>query len=171
MKTSKRGNPHSLTEISYSGNRDHAETVVGIVVAKWNPLVTEKLFSGALKMLKSAGLKPKNIIRANVPGSFELPFGAQALMDKIFVNTENLPDAILCLGCVVQGETRHFDFISQAVADGIMKVGLDSGIPVIFGVLTPDSMQQAIDRAGGKYGNKGIEAAIAALELVDEFGG
>ena len=170
MMTSKRGSAHSLSEISYSGNRDHSETVVGIVVAKWNPGVTEKLFSGAQKTLKAAGLKAKNITRANVPGSFELPFGAQALMDKILVKTDNLPDAIICLGCVVQGETRHFDFISQAVADGIMKVGLDTGIPVIFGVLTPDTMQQAIDRAGGKHGNKGTEAAIAALELIDTFG-
>lgn len=170
MKTSKRGSAHSLSEISYSGKGDHSETVVGIVVAKWNPDITGNLFLGAQKALKSAGVKSKNITRADVPGSFELPFGAQALIDKIFVKNGEFPSAIICLGCVVQGETRHFDFISQAVADGVMKVGLESGIPVIFGVLTPDNMQQAIDRAGGKHGNKGTEAAIAALEMIDSFG-
>ena len=170
MKTSKQGSAHSLSEISYSGTKDHSQTVVGIVVAKWNAEVTEKLFLGAQKALRAAGLKPKNIFRANVPGAFELPFGAQAMMDKILVKKVEFPDAVICLGCVVQGETRHFDFISQSVADGIMQVGLESGIPVIFGVLTPDNMQQALDRAGGKHGNKGTEAAVAALDMIDAFG-
>ena len=115
-------------------------------------------------------MRPKHIVRADVPGSFELPYGAQALIDKIFVTHSTIPDAIICLGCVIQGETRHFEFISQAVANGIMNVGLESGIPVIFGVLTPDSQEQALARAGGKLGNKGAEAAVAALQMLDEFG-
>lgn len=170
MRTSERGKAHSLKSISYQGKGRHEDHVVGIVVSKWNSGITETLYKGAIKVLKAAGIKSKNIVRADVPGSFELPFGAQALMDKIIVDKGEWPDAVICLGCVIQGETRHFEFISQAVADGVMKLSLDTGIPVIFGVLTPDNDQQAKDRAGGKHGNKGEEAAVAALELIDQFG-
>lgn len=170
MKTSDSKKAHSLKSIQYSGSANHETSIVGIVVSKWNFEITSQLVKGAQKVLKSAGIKPKFIFTREVPGAFELPFGAQGLIDKIFVEQERLPDAIICLGCVVQGETRHFEFICQACADGIMRVGLDTGIPVIFGVLTTDNQQQAIDRAGGKLGNKGNEAAIAALEMIDQFG-
>ena len=102
----------------------------------------------------------ENILVKHVPGSFELPLGAKWMLEHSRV------DAVICIGCVIQGETRHFDFISQAVADGIMKVGLDSSKPVIFSVLTCNTMEQAEDRAGGKYGNKGVEGAVSALKML-----
>ena len=97
--------------------------------------------------------------RLNVPGSFELPLGAKWILEA------HAPDAVLCLGCVIQGETRHFDFICQAVSEGIMQLGLEYKTPVIFGVLTTENKQQALDRSGGKYGNKGVEAAVSALHM------
>lgn len=125
------------------------------------------------------GVKQENILRSDVPGAYELPLGAKLAIDKLGVHElskvgwinypqfHQHPFAVICLGCVIQGETRHFDFICDAVANGIMNLNLETGIPVIFGVLTPDTQQQAIDRAGGKYGNKGCEAAVAALEMID----
>jgi 6,7-dimethyl-8-ribityllumazine synthase len=132
----------------------------GIVVAEWNNEVTESLYQGALNTLLTNGAKEEKIIKHYVPGSFELPLGAQFLCESKKV------DAVICLGCVVQGETRHFDFISSSVADGITNVSLKYNIPVIFGVLTPDNNQQALDRAGGKFGNKGDEAAITAIKML-----
>lgn len=133
---------------------------IGIVVSEWNDAVTESLYSGARETLTSYGILPENIIRRNVPGSFELTLGAQ------FMAQDDTIDAVICLGCVIQGETRHFDFICQAVSNGITQVGLSYNKPVIFGVLTPDSQQQALDRAGGKHGNKGDEAAVAAIKML-----
>ena len=127
-----------------------------------NPKVTEALKEGAERTLLAAGLKPENILIYRVPGTFELPTGAQMVLEGRFD-----VDAVICLGCVVQGETRHFEFINQAVAQGVKDVSLKYNKPVIFGVLTPDTDQQALDRAGGKYGNKGEEAAVAALEMLD----
>ncbi|TAE55681.1 MAG: 6,7-dimethyl-8-ribityllumazine synthase [Bacteroidetes bacterium] len=153
---------HDLSGIRYTGTNPHTADRVVIVVAKWNPEITEALYEGAVATLREAGVRAENILRYSVPGSFELPIGAELAFKRHF----NL-DGIICLGCVIQGETRHFEFISQAVAQGIMRVSLDHKKPVIFGVLTPDSQQQALDRAGGKYGNKGAEAAVALLEMVD----
>jgi 6,7-dimethyl-8-ribityllumazine synthase len=133
---------------------------IGIVVSEWNPEVTHALRDGAIDTLVECGVLKKNIHVHFVPGSFELPLGAQILM-------KNLPlSAVICLGCVIQGETRHFDFISQAVAQGIMNLGIQEEKPVIFGVLTTDTYQQAVDRSGGKHGNKGVEAAVAALKMI-----
>ncbi|HRS54791.1 MAG TPA: 6,7-dimethyl-8-ribityllumazine synthase, partial [Bacteroidales bacterium] len=101
----------------------------------------------------------ENIISITVPGSFELPKGAKYLIDK------NVIDTVICIGCVIQGETRHFEFICQAVSYGIMKLNLETNIPVIFGVLTTNNIEQARERAGGKYGNKGVEAAITAIKM------
>ena len=131
-----------------------------IVVSRWNPEVTENLFRGAIETLIKAGTLESDIIIQDVPGSFELPLGA-----KFQLNSAKA-DAVICLGCVIQGETRHFDFICQAVSTGIMQLGLEYNIPVIFGVLTTDSIQQAINRSGGTHGNKGVEAAITAIEMV-----
>ena len=131
----------------------------GIVVSEWNSDITEVLYKGAFDILIQAGCPEKNISRQNVPGSFELPLGAQLLLDSI------KPDAVICLGCVIQGETRHFDFICDSVSNGIMRLNLDYKIPVIFGVLTTENTQQAIDRAGGKYGNKGAEAGTTAVQM------
>lgn len=133
---------------------------IGIVVSEWNEEVTYALRDGALSTLIECGILKENVHVHYVPGSFELPMGAQILM-------RNLPvSAVICLGCVIQGETRHFEFISQAVAQGVMKLGLDEEKPVIFGVLTTDTYEQAIDRSGGKHGNKGVEAAVAALKMI-----
>ena len=151
---------HDLSNIHYTAGGDHSQASVAIVVSKWNPTITEALFQGASVVLKAAGIK--NIRRYDVPGAYELPTGAEIL----FRHQPQL-DGVIALGCVIQGETRHFDFICDAVAQGIMRVGLAHGKPVIFGVLTPDTQQQALDRAGGKYGNKGAEAAVALLEMLD----
>jgi 6,7-dimethyl-8-ribityllumazine synthase len=132
---------------------------IAIAVAEWNPEITEALFSGAEKTLLVQGMKPKDLFRVNVPGSFELSSGAQLLADTAKF------DAIICLGCVIQGETRHFDFICDAVANGITQVSTTYGLPVIFGVLTTNDQQQARERAGGKHGNKGDEAAVTAIKM------
>jgi 6,7-dimethyl-8-ribityllumazine synthase len=131
-----------------------------IIVSEWNEEVTEKLFEGAYQTLLKEGAKAENIIRKNVPGSYELSLGAQ------FAAQQEDIHAVICLGCVIQGETKHFDFICQAVAQGITNVALKYNKPVIFGVLTPNNQQQALDRAGGRYGNKGDEAAIAAIKML-----
>lgn len=131
-----------------------------IVVSEWNTEVTHALYSGAFETLVKYGANENNIISVQVPGSFELSLGAQKMAEKSEV------DAVICLGCVIQGETRHFDFICQAVADGITNVSLKYNKPVIFGVLTPNTQEQAMDRAGGKHGNKGDEAAITAIKML-----
>jgi len=131
----------------------------GIVVAQWNAEVTGPLLTGAFEALKQHGAHEDAITIIQVPGSYELTSGADVLLrDKSF-------DAIICLGCVIQGETKHFDYICSAVAHGITHVALKHNKPVIFGVLTTDNLQQALDRAGGKHGNKGVEAAITAIQM------
>lgn len=134
---------------------------IAIVVAKWNEEITEALYEGAVSALLSNGIKKSNIIRKNVPGSFELSLGGLWLAEEKGI------DAVICLGCVIQGDTPHFDYICQAVAYGITEAGLKTRKPVIFGVLTTLNKQQALDRAGGKLGNKGEEAAITAIEMIN----
>ena len=150
----------NLSQHSDTNIKDIHNKKFGVIVSEWNDEVTESLYNGALETLLKHGAGRENIYRKNVPGSFELPLAAQwlAQMDEI--------DAVICIGCVIQGETRHFDFICQAVAQGITEVGLKYNKPVIFGVLTPNSQQQALDRAGGKHGNKGDEAAITAIKML-----
>ncbi len=131
-----------------------------LVVSEWNDEITFALRDGALKTLEKYGAKTKNTSVYYVPGSFELTAGAKWLADtKKF-------DAVICLGCVIQGETRHFDFICNAVANGLTDLNIRYNIPFIFGVLTPENMQQAKERAGGKHGNKGVEAALTAIKMV-----
>ncbi len=132
-----------------------------IVVAEWNAEITESLYEGAVSSLIEHGVKKENIIRKNVPGSFELSLGA------LWMAEEKKIDAVICLGCVIQGETPHFDFICQAVSYGITQAGLKTRKPVIFGVITTLNHQQALDRAGGKLGNKGEEAAISAIKMLN----
>lgn len=132
----------------------------GIVVSEWNANITENLFSGAYEALVECGCKGKDIIRKNVPGSFELPLAAQFLLESKNV------DAVICLGSVIQGETKHFDYVCQTTSNGIKDVSLKYNKAVIFGVLTDNTMQQAVDRSGGKHGNKGIEASITAIKMV-----
>jgi 6,7-dimethyl-8-ribityllumazine synthase len=138
-----------------------AEMKIAIVVSEWNHEVTGALKDGALTTLVKHGVKKEQILLCYVPGSFELPSAAQLVLDA-----QNDVDAVICLGCVIQGETRHFDFICEAAAQGVKDVSLKYNKPVVFGVLTPNTQQQAIDRAGGKHGNKGDEAAITALKMV-----
>ncbi|MBK9257530.1 MAG: 6,7-dimethyl-8-ribityllumazine synthase [Saprospiraceae bacterium] len=132
---------------------------IGIVTSEWNNEITMSMKNACISTLEEHGIQSDNILQMEVPGAFELPIGA-----RMMLASEN-PDAVICIGCVIKGETRHDEYISNAVAMGIMNLGLTSGKPVIFGVLTPNDMNQALDRAGGKYGNKGIEAAITALKM------
>lgn len=132
----------------------------GIVVSEWNPEVTLALKDACLETLRKHGTPDDQLHVVFVPGSFELPLAAQIMLHQ------EVCDAVICLGCVIQGETRHFDFICQAVAAGIKDVNLEYNAPVIFGVLTTDNQQQALDRAGGKHGNKGVEAALAAIKMM-----
>jgi len=133
----------------------------GIVVAEWNFEVTSALANGAVETLKKHGAIENNITIKYVPGTFELPLGGQ-----FFAELNNV-DAIILLGCVIQGETRHFDYICEAVAQGTKDLNLKYNMPFIFGVLTTNNQQQAIDRAGGKHGNKGDEAAVTAIKMVE----
>ncbi len=133
----------------------------GIVVSEWNESITKGLLDGALTALKENGATEDNIIVQFVPGSFELPLGAQHLFEARDI------DGIVCLGSVIQGETKHFDFVCHGTTQGIMDVSLKYNRPVIFGLLTDDTMQQAIDRSGGKYGNKGVDCAIACIKMID----
>jgi 6,7-dimethyl-8-ribityllumazine synthase len=150
----------NLSDFSTAGEIPSAKGYsFGIVVAEWNAEITNALYQGAYNSLIKYGAKPKNIHSYPVPGSFELTSGADLLL-----KTGNF-DAVICLGCVIQGETRHFDFICQAVANGVTNVALKYSKPVIFGVLTTDNQEQAIDRAGGKHGNKGDEAAVTAIKM------
>jgi len=137
-----------------------ADMRFGIVVSEWNEEITTALLNGARNTLLLHGADENNIIIRYVPGSFELPLGAQYMIDC------SDTDAVIALGCVIQGETRHFDFICSAVSNGIMQMNLENGIPVIFGLLTTNDLQQAIDRSGGKHGNKGDEAAITAIKML-----
>jgi 6,7-dimethyl-8-ribityllumazine synthase len=131
----------------------------GIVVSDWNREVTWSLLEGAVKTLKKHGATNENIVVKHVPGSFELTLGAQFLAEY-----DDL-DAVICLGCVIQGETPHFTFICQGVTQGITQLNLEYNLPFIFGVLTTLNQQQAIERAGGKHGNKGDEAAVTAIKM------
>jgi 6,7-dimethyl-8-ribityllumazine synthase len=129
-----------------------------IVVSEWNINITKNLYKGAYDILVECGAVPTDISKYSVPGSFELVYGAK-------IAAKSKPSAIICLGSIIKGETRHFDFVSNAVSMGIMDLNLNLDIPVIFGVLTDDTMSQAINRSGGKYGNKGVEAAITAIKM------
>ncbi len=146
--------------------RDHvfipeaADWRFGIVVSEWNGEITEALYGGAVEALTKCGVRKQNIERVNVPGSYELIFGARLLAER------KAPDAIICIGSVIRGETAHFDHVCSAVTQGIKDLNIQLDIPVIFGVLTDDHVEQSRARSGGKYGNKGSEAAIAAVKMV-----
>ena len=155
----------NLSEYTRSGFGDLTQTRVGIVVSEWNNEITNALFQGAFGTLVEEGMNPQNIIVKTVPGSFELTHGAQQLLHST-QDTIYAFDAVICLGCVIQGETRHFEFICQAAANGITNLSIKYNKPVVFGVLTTDNEQQALDRSGGKHGNKGVEAAITALKMM-----
>ncbi len=132
----------------------------GIVVSEWNGEVTEALLKGAVQTLRKAGCAEHNILIKYVPGTLELPLGAQFFAEYTDV------DAVIALGCVVQGETRHFDYVCSGATQGIMQLQIAWNMPIAFGVLTTDNMEQALARAGGEHGNKGDEAAVTAINMV-----
>ncbi|MFC5684079.1 6,7-dimethyl-8-ribityllumazine synthase [Flavobacterium sp. MAHUQ-51] len=131
----------------------------GIVVSEWNDNITEGLYKGAEDALLDNEVPAENIIRWNVPGSFELIYGCKKMLQTQKV------DAVIAIGCVIQGQTKHFDFVCEGVTQGIKDLNVQTDIPVIFCVLTDNTMQQSIDRSGGIHGNKGTEAAIAAIKM------
>lgn len=133
---------------------------IGIVRSEWNKEITHALYSAAHETLITCGVEENHLFHLEVPGTYELAYGAQRLAQK-----QNV-DAVICLGCVIQGETPHFDYICQATAHGILTVGLKYDKPCIFGVLTTLNLDQAKERAGGKFGNKGVEAALTALQML-----
>jgi len=152
----------NLSDFSHTSIPDASPYTFAIAVAEWNAEITGALYQGALNTLLKHGVKEENITSVAVPGSFELTGAAELILNK-----HPHLDGVICLGCIIQGETRHFDFICDAVAHGLTQVGIKHNKPVIFGVLTTNDQQQAIDRAGGKHGNKGDEAAITAIKMAE----
>jgi 6,7-dimethyl-8-ribityllumazine synthase len=146
-----------------AGNLNGTGLKIGIVVSRFNNLLTTKLLEGALDCLKRHQVKEKDISVAWVPGSFEIPHAAIKMVES------NKFDSVLCLGAVVKGDTPHFDYIAAESAKGIAKIGLDSGIPVIYGMITADTLEQAIERAGTKAGNKGWDAAQTGIEMANLY--
>jgi 6,7-dimethyl-8-ribityllumazine synthase len=149
----------NLSEYDKSRLPDASGMRIGLVVSEWNQEITRSLALGAREALLDCGVSPDNILHWEVPGSFELPFGCRKMI------REECPDAVIAIGSVVRGETAHFDYVCSATAHGIGNLNLREDVPVIFCVLTDDTMQQARDRSGGRHGNKGTEAAIAALKM------
>ena len=150
------------TDLSYFNKKELPNAkgfTFGVVVSEWNNSITENLYNGTRNTLIECGVSPDDIIKYDVPGSYELVFGAK-------VAAKGNPDAIICLGSIIQGETKHFDFVCNAVAIGIKDLNISLSIPVIFGVLTDNTLLQAKNRSGGIHGNKGIESAITAIKMV-----
>lgn len=150
----------NLSSYDHNAVPDALKMKFGIAVAEWNKDITQALLEGAVETLKKHNVKKENIHIEWVPGSFELVLGSQYFAEYSDI------DAVIVLGCVIQGETRHFDFICQGVTQGITDLNLKYNMPFILGLLTTDTQQQAIDRAGGKHGNKGDEAAVTAIKMV-----
>jgi len=150
---------HNLSDYNPNELPDASNMRVGILVSEWNSEITFRLRDGAFSTLVKNGVKPENIYIRYVPGSFELVYAASRMAKQL------KPDAVIGLGCVVRGETPHFDYVCQGVTQGFSALNAQGEIPFIFGLLTTDTMQQSIDRAGGKYGNKGDECAVAAIKM------
>jgi 6,7-dimethyl-8-ribityllumazine synthase len=148
-----------MSHRTFQGSLDAGGLRLGIVVSRFNEFITEQLAKGALETLQKRGCTAENIRLVRVPGAWELPLAAKALAP--------LCDAIVALGAVVRGDTPHFQYVADAAAQGLRQVALETGVPISFGVLTTDNLQQAMDRAGGKSGNKGAEATDAAIELAN----
>ena len=150
---------HHLSEYDPTSVPSGAGRRFALVVSEWNLSITDALRRGAMETLMKHGVAAQDITEVWVPGSFELASGAQFLLEKGGLH------GVVCLGSVVRGETPHFDFVCQGATQGIMAVGLKFSVPVIFGLLTDDTMEQAQDRSGGKHGNKGVDCAVAALKM------
>lgn len=150
----------NLSEYDKNKIPDAKDFRFGIVVSEWNDNITEGLFKGAYEVLRENGVMERKILRWNVPGSFELVYGCKKMQESY-----DMLDAIIAIGSVIEGETKHFDFVCQGVTQGIKDLNVLHDTPVIFCVLTDQNMQQAIDRSGGKHGNKGAEAAVTAIKM------
>jgi 6,7-dimethyl-8-ribityllumazine synthase len=150
----------NLSAVDSNSLGDCSHYKIGIVVSDWHSEITHQLLDAARQFILDNKVDSSNIFEVNVPGSFELPLGA-----KMLLSSKN-PDAVICLGCVITGETKHNEYINHSVARAISQLALVSSKPIIFGLLTPETMEQAIDRAGGKHGNKGVEAAFTALKML-----
>ncbi|MBK9192625.1 MAG: 6,7-dimethyl-8-ribityllumazine synthase [Crocinitomicaceae bacterium] len=160
MATSEK----NLSEFNTNDIPNGADFRIGIVVSEWNGDITGNLLKGAVQTLESAGVKKENIVVKYVPGAFELPIGCQWLAE----NDEDL-DGMIAIGCVIQGDTRHFDFVCSGATEGIMNVMLEYNIHISFCLLTDNTKEQSIDRSGGKHGNKGVEAAVSCLKMIALF--
>lgn len=145
----------------YEGSRQGQGLSIGIVVSQFNSFITERLLAGALGALKTSGVAEDNITVAHVPGAFELPLAAKKMAQS------GRYHAVVCLGAVIRGETPHFEYVSESAARGILQAGLDTGVPVIFGVLTTDTVEQARDRAGAQFANSGASAALTAIQMAN----
>lgn len=152
---------HNLSEYDFNSVPNAENMKFGIVVSEWNFNITGALLEGAINTLKRHGAKEENIQVTTVPGSFELTFGSNQLINKTDV------DAVIALGCVVRGDTPHFDYVCMGATQGITQLNTLGDVPVIFGLITTNNMEQAEDRAGGKLGNKGDECAITAIKMID----
>jgi 6,7-dimethyl-8-ribityllumazine synthase len=152
---------HNLSEYDFNSVPNAKDMKFGIVVSEWNYNITGKLLEGALKTLKKHGATDENIMVKTVPGSFELIFGANQFIEYTEV------DAIIVIGCVVRGDTPHFDYVCMGTTQGVAQLNATGNVPVIYGLITTDTMDQAEDRAGGKLGNKGDECAITAIKMID----
>ncbi|WP_276892979.1 6,7-dimethyl-8-ribityllumazine synthase [Hallella bergensis] len=150
---------HNLSDYDFSKVPDASNMCFGIVVSEWNPEITGSLLDGTVKTLEKHGTIPENIHVKTVPGSFELVYGAQQMCKNDGF------DAVIILGCVIRGETPHFDYICEGVTHGISYLNANQNIPVVFGLLTTNDLQQAKDRSGGRLGNKGDECAIVAIKM------
>ena len=148
---------------SYSLNElpDGSDFKVGVVASEWNVEICKSLLDGAVSVLKEKGVSEDKLHIIRVPGSFELPFAASMLLKAHSL------DGVLCLGCVIKGETRHDEYINQSIANGITQLSILSGKPVVYGVITAENKEQALDRSGGKHGNKGVEGAVTLLKMID----
>ena len=152
---------HNLSEYDFNSVPNAENMKFGIVVSEWNFNITGALLNGAVNTLKKHGVKDENILVKTVPGSFELTFGANQMMENCDV------DAIIAIGCVIKGDTPHFDYVCMGATQGITELNATGDIPVIYGLITTNTMEQAEDRAGGKLGNKGDECAISAIKMID----
>ncbi|MES2590052.1 MAG: 6,7-dimethyl-8-ribityllumazine synthase [Bacteroidota bacterium] len=151
----------NLSEYDKNNIPNGADFKVGIVVSEWNDSITLNLLKGAKETLIENGVPEKSILIRFVPGAFELPLGAQLMLDNTDI------DGVIAIGVVIQGETKHFDFVCQGTTQGIMHINLEYNSPVAFCLLTDENMQQSIDRSGGKHGNKGVECAIACMKMIE----
>ncbi|MFT4602535.1 MAG: 6,7-dimethyl-8-ribityllumazine synthase [Arenicella sp.] len=152
---------NNLSEYDKERIPNGADFKIGIVVSEWNDDITLNLLKGAREALEENGVKPENILVKYIPGTFELPLACQFMLEA-----DDAIDGVVAIGCVIQGETKHFDFVCQGATQGIMAVQMEYNTPISFCVLTDNNRQQSIDRSGGKHGNKGIECAVACLKMI-----